>query len=113
MLIMISMLAAMQTAPTPAQANDLDTRVRAVRSCMDAASLRLEPSGEAAPVIADAAMMACDNEREEVEVLVRSLAATPEGGETMAREVMTTLDGEMRRRALLQVVELRASRRVP
>ncbi|CAN5240538.1 hypothetical protein BH10PSE1_BH10PSE1_28220 [soil metagenome] len=106
MIVTISMLLAMQSAPV---SGDLDAAVLALRDCMDREVAALEPSGEAAPVVADAARTSCVTSRETVEARARSTGSTVTEGKTFADSIMPIVDEEMRSRAVLRVTRARAT----
>lgn len=111
MTVLISLLLALQATPAVATPSGSTPLIRAIRACMDAAVTDLEPSGEAAPVIAEAARTSCESERGALENYARSRGATLEAADTIAGRVMRELDEQMRSNAVLQVTEIRAGRR--
>jgi len=90
-----------QAPPAPTPPNPIQT----LDDCVSAHAAQLEVSGEAADVIAQAAVAECGREL--------TAAAQAAGGlrsNTAAREELKT---SMRDSALVQIVELRAARKAP
>ena len=108
MAALILILLAMQAGPVGG--DGISSVVREMRACMDREVHQLEPSGESADIVADAARTICEPERDAIANRAAGRGSTPEGGARIAERVLAELDEQIMRRAVLQVTQIRADR---
>ena len=88
----------------------VEAQFRAMGDCVFAAARRLEPSGEAAPVVAEAAVSAC---QPQISTYQQASLAAECYPPDITRSNNANVRGVLAREAQALVVELRASRTAP